>query len=155
MPKQYVVALSAKDRVELESLRETRPGSARQQARVQALLLSDDGWSDEEIAEEVGLHSSSVERLRKRACQEGWTAAVRERPRSGRPAMLDAKQEAVLVALACEKPARGRRQWTLRQLGERLVALEVVESISHETVRRLLKKTNLSPGRNVRGACRR
>lgn len=153
MPKQYVVALSVEDRAELEVLGESRTGSARQQARVQALLLSDAGWSDEEIAEEVGLHSSSIERLRKRACEEGWGAAVRERPRSGRPPMLDAKQEAVLVALACEKPSNGRRQWTLRQLGERLVALEVVESISHETVRRLLKKTNSSPGRSVPGAC--
>jgi transposase len=155
MPKQYVIALSAQDRVELESLWESRAGSARQQARVQALLLSDDGWSDEEIAEEVGLHSSSVERLRKRACQEGWMAAVCERPRSGRPPMMDAKQEAVLVALACEKPANGRRHWTLRQLGERLVALEVVESISHETVRRLLKKTSSSLGRSGRGVCPR
>ena len=155
MPKQYVVKLSPQDRLELESLWQSRSGSARQQARVQGLLLSDDGWSDEEIAEEVDLHSSSVERLRKRCCLEGWTVAVGERPRSGRPPMLDAKQEAVLVALACEKPAKGRRRWTLRQLGERLVGLEVVESISHETVRRVLKKTNSSPGRNVRGACRR
>jgi putative transposase len=155
MPKQYVIVLSCEDRTELESLRDSRAGSARQQARVQALLLSDAGWTDEEIAEEVDLHSSSVERLRKRACQEGWAAAVRERPRSGRPPMLDAKQEAVLVALACEKPPHGRRHWTLRQLGGRLVGLEVVESISHETVRRVLKKTSSSPGRSGRGVCPR
>jgi Homeodomain-like domain len=69
--------------------------------------------------------------------------------------LLDAKQEAVLISLACEKPANGQVRWSLRQLGEKLVALEVVETISHETIRRTLKKTNLSPGKSGRGACRR
>ena len=155
MPKTYVVELTAKERAELEARRQRREGSARQQRRTEALLLADEGWTDEEIAEEVGIHGSSVERLRKRACEEGWESALRERSRSGRPPLLDSKQEAVLVSLACEKAAEGRRHWTLRQLAERLVGMEVVESLSYETVRRVLKKTSSSRGRSGRGACPR
>ena len=151
MPKSYVVEFTAKERAELEARHQRREGSARQQRRMEALLLAEEGWTDEEIAEEVGIHRSSVERLRKRACEEGWPAALAERPRSGRPPLLDGKQEAVLISLACEKAAEGRRHWTLRQLAERLVGLEVVESLSYETVRRVLKKTSSSRGRSGRG----
>jgi transposase len=155
MPKKYLVELTSSDRRRLEALLEQKRGSARQQGRMQSLLLAADGWSDEEIAEEVGVHVSSLERLRKRFVEEGWEAAIRERARAGAPLLLDAKQEAVLISLACEKPTNGQVRWSLRQLGEKLVALEVVETISHETIRRTLKKTNLSPGKSGRGACRR
>lgn len=152
MPKTYVLSLNAAERERMRSLARRRETSPRAAARIKALLACADESSDEEAAEESGLHSSSVERLRKRACLEGWEAAVGERPRSGRPPDLDAKQQAVLVALACEQPSDGRRRWSLRRLGERLVALEVVETISHETVRRILKKTRSSPGRRAPGA---
>ncbi|SRR6266404_7624231 len=156
MPKKrYLVQLLAKDRNRLETLVEQKRGSARQQRRMQALLLAAEGCSDSEIAEEVGLSVSSLERLRKRCSQEGWESAIRERKRSGAPLLLDAKQEAVLVSLACEKPPTGQVRWSLRQLGERLIALEVVETISYETVRRTLKKTSLNRGKSGRGACRR
>jgi putative transposase len=154
MPKKYLVKLTASARQRLEALVEQKRGSARQQRRMQALLLSADGSSDEDIAEEVGLHVSSLERLRKRCAKEGWEVAIRERRRSGAPVLLDAKQEAVLVSLACEKPSNGQARWSLRQLGERLIALEVVETISHETIRRTLKKTSLSRGKSGPGACR-
>lgn len=153
--KKYVVKLTASERRRLETLVEQKRGSARQQRRMQALLLSAEGCSDEEVAEEVGLHVSSLERLRKRFAEEGWESAIGERQRCGAPLRLDAKQEAVLIGLACEKPANGQVRWSLRQLGERLVALEVVESISHETIRRMLKKTSSSRGKSGRGACRR
>lgn len=155
MPKKYSVKLTSSERRRLEVLVEEKQGSARQQRRMQALLLSAEGASDEEIAEEVGLHVSSLERLRKRFAEEGWESAIRERQRAGAPLLLDAKQEAVLISLACEKPSNGQVRWSLRQLGERLVALEVVESISYETVRRTLKKTSSSRGKSGRGACRR
>jgi transposase len=155
MPKKYLVELTASQRGRLETLLEQKRGSARQQRRVQALLLAAEDCSDEEIAEEVGLHVSSLERLRKRFVEEGWESAIRERPRSGAPPTLDAKQEAVLISLACEKPSNGQVRWSLRQLGERLIALELVETISHETVRRTLKKTSSSRGKSGRGACRR
>lgn len=140
MPKKYFVELTASEGRRLETLVEQKRGSARQQRRMQALLLAADGCSDEEVGEEVGLHVSSLERLRKRFVEEGWESAIRERPRSGAPLSLDVKQEAVLISLACEKPSNGQVRWSLRQLGERLIALEVIETISHETVRRTLKK---------------
>jgi transposase len=155
MPKKYSVELTSSERRRLEALVEQKQGSARQQRRMQALLLAAEGLSDEEIAEEVGVHVSSLERLRKRFAEEGWESAIRERQRVGAPLLLDAKQEAVLISLACEKPSNGQVRWSLRQLGERLIALEVVETISHETIRRTLKKTSLSRGRSGRGACRR
>ena len=155
MPKKYSVKLTASERRRLEVLVERKQGSARQQRRMQALLLAAEGASDEEIAEEVGLHVSSLERLRKRFAEEGWESAIRERQRAGAPLLLDAKQEAVLISLACEKPSNGQVRWSLRQLGERLIALEVVETISHETIRRTLKKTSSSRGKSGRGACRR
>jgi transposase len=155
MPKKYPVKLTASERRRLEALVEQKLGSARQQRRMQALLLAADGCNDEEVAEEVGLHVSSLERLRKRFVQEGWESAIRERQRSGAPLLLDAKQEAVLISLACEKPSNGQVRWSLRQLGERLIALEVVEKVSYETIRRTLKKTSLSRGKSGRGACRR
>ena len=155
MPKKYSVELTSSERRRLEALVEQKQGSARQQRRMQALLLAAEGVSDEEIAEEVGMHVSSLERLRKRFTEEGWEAAIRERQRAGAPLLLDAKQEAVLISLACEKPSNGQVRWSLRQLGERLIALEVVETISHETIRRTLKKTSLSRGKSGRGACRR
>jgi transposase len=154
MRKKYTVELTGAERRRLETLVEQRKGSARQQRRMQALLLAAEGCGDEEIAEEVGLHVSSIERLRKRFAQEGWESAIRERRRCGAPLLLDAKQEAVLISLACEQPSNGQVRWSLRQLGERLVALEVVESISHETIRRTLKKTSLSRGKSSRGVCR-
>jgi transposase len=155
MPKKHLVELTTSERHQLETLVEQKRGSARQQRRLRALLLAAEGCSDEEIAEEVGLHVSSLERLRKRFAEEGWESAIRERSRCGAPLLLDAKQEAVLISLACEKPSNGQVRWSLRQLGERLIALEVVETISHETIRRTLKKTNLSRGKSGRGACPR
>lgn len=154
MPKFYLVQLTSKERGELEALLEKNKGSLRQQRRLRSLLLANEGWTDEEIAEEVGIHVSSLERLRKRFAEEGWKSAIRERARKGAPLLLDAKQEAVVISLACEKPADGQVRWSLRQLAERLIALEVVETISHETIRRTLKKTSSSRGRSGRGVCR-
>ena len=155
MAKFYVVKLTSKERGQLEALLETNQGSLRQQRRMRSLLLAAEGCTDEEIAQEVGIHVSSLERLRRRFAEEGWKGAIRERARKGAPLLLDAKQEAVLISLACEKPADGQVRWSLRQLAERLIALEVVETISHETVRRTLKKTNSNRGRSGRGACPR
>jgi transposase len=154
MPNQYRVVMTEEDRQALEAMLRQGGLSFRQVRRVRALLLADEGETDALIAEEIDLHRSSVERLRKRFCSGGLTAALGERPRSGRPAKLDGKAEALVVALACSPAPEGQTRWTLRQLGERLVALEVVETISHESIRRLLKKTSSSRGRSGRGVCR-
>ena len=129
--------------------------TGRQRRRHQILLLADQGRTDEQIVQATGAGPSTVERLRKRFVREGLEAALAEKPRRGAPAKLDGKQEALIVALACSDAPQGHAAWTARLLASRAVALEVVESISESTVRRLLKKTRSSRGRSGRGACRR
>lgn len=155
MPKLHTVRLSSEDRSLLEHLLRQGPLSFRQRRRVQILLAADDGDSDADIAAAVECGVSTVERTRKRFAAEGLEAALGERPRPGAAPALDGKAEALLVELACSRPPEGRARWTLRQLGQKLVALQVVETVSHETIRRVLKKTNSSPGRSARGACPR
>jgi transposase len=129
--------------------------TGRQRRRLQILLLADQGQTDDQIARATGAGRSTVERLRKRAAHEGVEAALAEKPRSGAPAKLDGKQEALLVALACSDAPEGQAKWTARLLANRAVEMEVVESISESTIRRLLKKTRSSRGRSDRGASRR
>lgn len=153
MPKSYTVVLSDDDRQILETRLHEGGLSFRQLRRLRTLLLAADGETDAAIADELETHRSNVERTRKRFGQHGLAAAVGEQPRAGRPAKLDGKAEALVVALACSQAPEGRTRWTLRQLAERLVGLEVVEEVSHETIRRVLKKTSSSRGKSGRGAC--
>ena len=144
--------LSPEERHELELLTRRGTVSARRMKRALALLAADDGDRDEQIAEKVRVHRTTVEELRKRFVEEGLVAALSERPRPGKAPLLDGKQEAYLVALACSRPPDGRAKWTMQLLANRLVALEVVESISDETVRRTLKRGLSSRGSARNGA---
>lgn len=154
MEKQYVVKLTNEQEDEL--LRQLRGRlSARERARRQTLLLAAHGETDEEIVDQVDISLATVGRIRKRFAQHGLQAALHERPRPGKPAKLDGKAEALLVALACSPAPQGHTCWTACLLGNRLVALQVVEQVSEDTVLRVLKKTHLSLGRNGRGACPR
>lgn len=155
MPKLHMVRLSPEDRSLLEDLLRHSPLSLRQRRRVEILLAADEGDSDADIAAALECGVSTVERTRKRFASEGLDAALGEHPRPGASPVLDGKAEALLIELACSRPPEGQARWTLRQLGRKLVALEIVETVSHETIRRVLKKTNSSPGRSVRGACPR
>ena len=154
MEKQYVVKLTSGQEDELGQQLRGRL-SARERARRQALLLAAQGESDEEIADQVGISLATVARIRKRFAQHGLLAALQERPRSGKPAKLDGKAEALVVALACSPAPHGHVRWTACLLAKRLVALQVVEQVSEDTVLRVLKKTLSSPGSNARGACPR
>jgi len=110
------------------------------------------GWPDQRIAEAFSCHLHTVENVRRRLVLEGLTAAL-ERKKQAQPShrpKLDGKGQARLIALACSQPPEGRDSWTLKLLADRLVALEVVDSISEQTVRRTLKKTNY--GRIYRSA---
>lgn len=120
--------------------------------RALVLLAADEGDLDEQIAEKVRVHRTTVEELRKRYVEEGLVAALSERPRPGKAPLLDGKQEAYLVALACSTPPEGRAKWTMQLLANRMVALEVVERISDETVRRALKRGISSHGSARNGA---
>lgn len=114
--------------------------------RAYMLLHSDSGFTDESIAQLLFSSADSVRRTRIRYLNEGLDAALLDKPRSGREALLNAQQEAYWVALACSDPPAGQEHWTLELLAQRLIEDEQVESISPETVRLTLKKTNSSRG---------
>jgi transposase len=141
MPAKYRVQLTSTERDDLRSLTRRGTTAARTLTRARVLLLADRGLRDAEIADATGVDARTVQRLRRRWAEEGVEASLVDRPRPGAVRRLDGPQEAQLVALACSDPPTGRAHWTLRLLAERLVTLEVVDAISHETVRRTLKKT--------------
>jgi transposase len=142
MRKVYVVNLSEEEKAQLESLSKKGKTSARKLNRARVLLLANQGETDKAIAKAVGVGTSTVERIRKRFVMEGGLEeALNERPRPGGQRKLSGKQEAYLIALACsDPPPQGAKQWTMQLLADRLIELEVVDSISDETVRRTLKK---------------
>lgn len=146
MPALYRIRLTPDERDHLHALTRSGVTRARQVSRARVLLLADQGVRDPEIAAAVGLHPRTIIRLRQRAATEGVGAALLERPRRGGPPTFTGSQHARLIAEACTPPPAGAARWSMRLLAERLVTLEVVDSISDETVRRALKKTNSSPG---------
>ena len=146
MNKKYTVKLEDLEREQLLKLVQQGKHSSRKVRRAQTLLLADEGQRDEQIAQTLKTSLSTVCRTRKRLVEEGLEAALSEAPRSGRPVKLDGKGEARVVATACSTPPEGRSRWTLKLLAERVVELEVAESIATETVRQMLKKTISSRG---------
>jgi transposase len=154
---KYVVRLTPEERLALQTMVDKRQGAADKLLRARMFLKADvsaegPGWTDEQIAEafEVGL--STVHRLRQRLVEEGLDAALLRKPQSApRPAKLDGAQEAKLIAIACSEPPAGRARWTLQLLADKLVELQVVDSISDETVRQRLKKTTSSRGCGANG----
>jgi transposase len=152
MKKQYLVSLTQEQRVTLKNLISSGQAAARTLTRARILLKADTrheggGWSDREISQALETSRPTVERVRQRFAQAGLTAALYARPRLTPPARrLDGEKEAHLVALACSAPPEGRERWTLRLLASGLIEREIVDTVSHETVRQTLKKTNSSPG---------
>jgi transposase len=147
--KKYVVALAAAEREHLTRLVSSGKRSARAVTRARILLLADqdDGgpaWDDARIAEALGCGVRTVERVRQRLVERGFEAALAHKPQDqpSRPRKLDGRAEAHLVALACSAPPDGKPAWTLKLLAGRLVELELVDGVSAETVRRVLKKTS-------------
>ena len=146
MKRVHVVKLTGDEQDELKQYLRKGKSSARSQTRARTLLLSDEGLEDDEIVETLKVSKSTVSRIRKRYCEGGLDFALHEMPRSGAPPKIDSRVEAQLTLLACSDPPEGRSRWTVRLLADRLVELEVVESISHMSVQRLLKKMKLSLG---------
>jgi Homeodomain-like domain len=152
MEKRYRVTLTEEERQALQKLVSVGKGAARKLVRARILLLADQAeggpaWLDPEIVEALGCGRATVERVRKLLVEEGLDATLQPKP-SNRlyERKFDGAAEAHLIALACGAPPEGRARWTLRLLGDRLVGLGHLESVSHETVRRTLKKTNLNLG---------
>jgi transposase len=144
--KIYVVNLTEEERAYLLKFIRRGEHSARKINRARILLLADDGRIDRQIAEALHTSVPTVQRIRQRLVEGGLENALHERPRKGGDKKLDGKAEALLVALACSDPPEGRQRWTMQLLADRLVELRVVDTISDETVRRILKKTMPSPG---------
>jgi transposase len=147
-----VVTLTETERLSLLDLLKKGEVKARMVTRARILLLSAEGATDQSIAEVLKVNPQTVRNIRKRFVAEGREAAVQERPRPGAQPNLDGKQEAFLIAPACSAPPEGREHWTMHLLADRLVELEVAESISDEPVRRVVNQTNASPGRSGSGA---
>lgn len=157
MPKTYHVRLSAEERADLEALIARRSQRAEPVKRALVLLAADESdagpsWTDDQIAEVYPVSARTVARLRQRLVEHGLDLVLHGVPRGPKQAArkFDGATEAHLVALRCSEPPEGRR-WTLGLLADRMVALDYAESISPESVRRLLKKTNSSPGVSASG----
>jgi transposase len=153
MKKVFVVRLAKEERSELEALVRKAKISALKVTRARILLKADQGdkgaaWTDAQIAEALDVAPKTVFNIRRRWVEEGLDAALnrKKQERPSRSRRLDGKAEAKLVATCCGPAPKGRARWTLRLLADRLVELDVVESISPETVRGTLKKTLLSLG---------
>lgn len=149
--KRYRVTLTPAEREQLRSLISSGTAPARKLVHARVLLKADTsagehGLFDSDIAAAVETSVQTVERVRRQFVEEGLDAAlVPKLPTAPRPTKLDGRGEARLIAEACSPPPAERGRWTLQLLADRLVELQVVESISYETVRRTLKKTSSSP----------
>lgn len=153
--KLYRVDLSEQERATLLALIQKGKAAARKVRRAHVLLLAAEDKTDRQIAAALHTGTATVERLRKRFVEEGLAAALSEKPRPGAKRKLDGKQAALVVALTCSAPPEGRRSWTMQLLADRLVELGVVEAVSDETVRRLLKQTRSNRGSSRAGVCPR
>jgi hypothetical protein len=147
MPKKYIVRLTEEERDTLNQLLKKRGVAAQRVRRALMLLKADvDGpsWADAKIAEACGCRTQTVENIRERLVTEGFETTRHGKPKSGvRSKVLDGEQEAKIIALRLGHPPQGWANWTLRLLAEQAVTLEIAESVSDETLRRMLKKTSL------------
>jgi len=146
MNRKFIVRLSDQEREVCQEIVKHLKGSSQKFRRAQILLKADaDGpaWTDGRIAEAFNCRVQTVENVRKRLVTEGFELALegRKRPEPPTPPKLDGEAEARLIAMRLGRPPAGYGHWTLHLLADELVALEVVDSISHETVRKALKKT--------------
>ena len=152
---KYKVELSESERTRLRELVSSGRVSVRKLKRALTLLNADEGSGDLEIASTLKISPSTVGRIRTRFVKESLESALNERPRPGRSRKLDVSAEAHLVAIACSDPPEGHTHWTLQLLADKVVQMEFSESVSLETIRQSLKKTDSSRGRRRSGAYRR
>ena len=150
--ERYVVRLEREDRDQLEHLIRGGKSPARKVTRARILLKSDASWGIERIMEALDTSAGTVCRTKRRYLEGGLKRALEEDPRPGHPAKLDERGEAHLIALACSEAPEGHDHWTLRLLASKVVELGLVPSMSHEGIRKRLKKTNSSRGRRRSGA---
>jgi transposase len=150
---KYKVTLTAEERDQLQELIAIGKAAATKLAHARILLKADASparpvWTDGRIAEALDVSTDTIGRVRQRFVEQGLEAALvrKKQDRPSRERKLDGRAEARLIALACSAPPEGRKEWTMRLLADKLVELEVVDVVSDETVRRVLKKTRSSRG---------
>jgi len=146
MQKKYIVRLTDGERRTLQEVVKKLKGSSQKVRRAQVLLKADaDGpaWTDKQIAAAFDCRTKTVENIRQRLVTEGFEVTLCGKPRAtpARQPIFDGEQEAKVIALRLGPPPKGFANWTLRLLAEKVVELAIVASVSHETVRRTLKKT--------------
>ena len=150
--KKYRIELTPQEREELKALVSRGRTAAYKQTHARILLMSDEAqdglpMTDEAVAKALKVGHATVERVRRRCVEEGLVAALnRKKQLRRRPRKLDGEAQAHLIAIACSEPPQGRASWTLKLLADPLVERDIVESVSTETVRKVLKKTNSSRG---------
>ena len=142
--KSHCVKLKKHARQYLQKIVESGEDKARKITRCRILLLADKGKTDQEISDALNVCLATIFNIRRRYCQGGLERAISEEARSGQPPKFKGKSMAKITALACSKPPEGRAKWSLRLLADRVIELDIVETISHVSVRNILKKTNSS-----------
>ena len=162
MKKKYIVELTAEERELLEQLRRKGKGPPCRRTHAEILLLADQApgapaWIDEQVAQAVGVTRRTVEHVRQRLVEQGLEAALGRKKRETPPVepKLTGDTEARVIALACSQAPEGRARWTLALLAEKLVEMEVFDSISTTSIGKVLKKTSSSPTARSAGASRK
>ena len=145
MRKKFIVDLEDSERTPLQDIVKRLKGTSQKVKRANILLKSDAsgwGWTDAKIAEALDCRTKTVENVRKRFVEEGFEIALNGKKREKPPTskILDGEQEAKIIAMRLGKPPKGYGKWTLRLLARKVVELEIVDSVSYQTVRRTLKK---------------
>lgn len=151
---KYPVCLSAQERAELNQLTMQGSTQVRKLKRAQILLLADEHHSqgqktDKEIAAKLDIGTATIERIRRHYVETGLEAALNEKPRSGRPLVISGLERAKITALACSTPPVGHARWSLRLLAEKVVELEIVDTICYTSVGDILKKRTAAPAQSV------
>ena len=159
MAQRYIVRLSRDERKTLFKIIEKGTASKEKQNRARILLKADCGeegesWKDPQIAEAFYVSVKTVERVRKSLVENGFEETLnRKIPlNSPRKRIIQGEEEAYLIAIACNEPPEGHARWTLSLLADKMVECNYVETVSHDTIGRALKKTNLNPGKKKNGA---
>ena len=144
--KRHCIKLSESERQYLQKIVASGKDKARKITRCRILLLADEskGKTDEEISDALNVCLATIFNIRRRYCQGGLEHAINEETRSGQPPKFKGKTLAKITAIACSNPPEGHARWSLRLLADRVIELDIVESISHQSVSNILKKTNSS-----------
>lgn len=158
MAQKYIVRLSIDERKMLFQLLDEGSASKEKQNRARILLKADCGeegenWKDPQIAEAFYVSVKTVERVRKSLVEKGFEDTINRKvlPYGNREKIIKGEEEAYLIALTCSEPPEGHARWTLSLLADRMVECKYVESVSHDTIGRALKKTNLNLGKKKNG----